>query len=170
MRRLLEDVPVRAGLEPTLQQRPLAVGGEDEDTRVGGRAWRSPPSPRCRPSGACAVSMIAEVGTPTLGEGHGRLAVRRLADDADVRRPQQRQPQTLAHDLVVVRDQDSDLAAFRHGEGFYERGETPPSALTARTSCSGSGAGSIGGRRGRHVARARARTADRTGSVSAAGR
>ena len=55
-----------------------------------------------------------DVGAAALGERDRRLAVGRLADDADVRRAEERQAQALADDLVVVRDQDGDLAVLRH--------------------------------------------------------
>ncbi len=53
------------------------------------------------------------VGPPALREGNGGLAVGGLADDADVRRAEKREPEPLAHDLVVVGEQHRDLDWFR---------------------------------------------------------
>ena len=54
------------------------------------------------------------VGPAPLGEGDRRLAVGGLADDADVRRAQEREPQAFADDLVVVGEEDGDLGGFGH--------------------------------------------------------
>ena len=48
-------------------------------------------------------------------ERYRRLAVGGLADDADVRRAQQREAQALADDLVVVGEEHGDLGGFGHG-------------------------------------------------------
>jgi len=45
----------------------------------------------------------------TLDERHGGGSIGGLADHPDVRRAGEREPQSLAHDLVVVGDQAGDL-------------------------------------------------------------
>ena len=54
------------------------------------------------------------VGAAALGERDGGLAVGGLADDADVRRAEEREAKPLAHDLVVVGEEDGDLGRFGH--------------------------------------------------------
>ena len=108
VRRLLEDVAARARLEPTLEQRSLAVRREDEHPRLG--------DAREDLLGRLDAVHLRhpqvhdhDVGPAPLGERDRRLAVRGLADDADVRRAEERQSQAFAHDLVVVRDEHGDL-------------------------------------------------------------
>src|SRR5205814_9973762 len=60
-----------------------------------------------------------DVRPAPLREGDRALAVARLADDADVRRPRQRQPQALAHDLVVVDDQAGNFVCGHPDRRFY---------------------------------------------------
>ena len=169
VRRLLEHVAVRARLEPALEERPLAVGGEDEHPRVG--------DARDDLLGRLDAVHLRhaevhdhDVGAAPLGERDRGLAVGRLADDADVRRAQQREAQAFAHDLVVVRDQNGDLGVFRHSARILRVRGGRSLRQTPSASCSGSGAGRIGGRRGRQRSAASPRTVARTGSVSRAGR
>ena len=135
MRRLLEDVALRARLEPAAEQRALAVGGEDQDRRLG-HLLRDllrrlePVHPRH------ADVHDHDVGPAPLGERDRACAVRGLADHADVRRAREREAQPFAHDLVVVDDQARDL--------FWHRRDECMSRIGAQT-CSASWTGSGGG-------------------------
>ena len=106
--------------------------------------------------------MITTFGLRRLGKLDRGVAVGRLADDADVRRPREREAKTFAHDLVVVDDQAGDLA--RHSD---DRIPTEPD-YTASASCSGSAGGSSRTcRRSRMpCSRASRATSARTGFVS----
>ena len=112
MRRLLEDVAARARLEPALEERALAVGGEDEHRRAGNALEE-----HLRRLEAVHVRHAEihdhDVGPAPLGQRHRGRAVARLADHADARRARQRQAEPFAHDLVVVGDEHGDLV--RHG-------------------------------------------------------
>ena len=161
VRRLLEDVALRAGLEPAAEQRALGVGGEDQDLRAGhalGQQLRRLEAVHPRH----ADVHDDHVGLAPLRELDRGRAVGGLADDADVRRPREREPQSFAHDLVVVDDQRGDLVC--HVGASY--------AEIRRDSCSGFGGGRSGsGRRSRIPwARASLRTSSRAGAVSFAGR
>ena len=128
-----------------------------------------------RPDAAAGnLERLIELGIPTVtgttGWAEELPRLTSLVEQRGMRRAEERKPQSLPDDLVVVRDQHGDLAVFRHGMGFYECGGTPSPAHTARASCSGSGSASIVGRRGCHEARARSRTARLTGSISDVGR
>ena len=108
VRRLLEDVALRAGLEAAAEQAALAVGGEDQDGGLGdllGQDLR-----RLEPVHAGHADVHDhDVGPASLGQRHRRRAVGGLADDPDVRRARERQAQAFADDLVVVHDQAGDL-------------------------------------------------------------
>ena len=58
--------------------------------------------------------MITTSGRRRSVSDDGRLAVARLAHDADVRRAQQREAQAFADDLVIVGDENRDLSVLRH--------------------------------------------------------
>ena len=108
MRRLLEDVPARTGLEPTLQERPLAVCGEDEDAGLG-RALEQLLG-RLEPVHVGHAQVHDhDVRPAPLCEGDRGRSVGRLADHADPRRARQREAKALANDLVVVCDEAGDL-------------------------------------------------------------
>ena len=100
------------------------------------------------------------VGPAALGERDRRLAVRRLADDADVRRAQQREAEPFAHDLVVVCEQDGDLAEYP------PRGDST-GTVRRGSAASAPGRGRSGGPAAGSRARARARrTRPVTGATS----
>ena len=108
VRRLLQDVALRARLEAAAEHAALAVRGEDEDGAV--RHLFHQLLRRLEPVHAGHADVHDhDVGPAALGERDGGLAVGGLADDADVRRPAERQAKPLAHDLVVVDDQAGDL-------------------------------------------------------------
>ena len=122
VRRLLEHVALGARLEPALEQRPLAVRGEDEHARV-----RNPLDDLLGRLDAVHLGHPQvhddDVRPTPLRQRDRGLAVGCLADDADVRRAEEREPEAFAHDLVVVRDQDGDLAVVSRqrddlGEGL----------------------------------------------------
>ena len=108
VRRLLQDVTLRARLEPAAEEAPLAVGGEDEDGAVGHPVHQR--LRRLEPVHARHADVHDhDVGAPPLCERDGSLPVGRLADHTDVRSAAQRKPKSLAYDLVVVDDQAGDL-------------------------------------------------------------
>ncbi len=120
VRSLLEDVALGARLEPALQERALAVGGEDENADLGHELKHL--------LGRLEAVHVRhaeihdhDVGASPLCEGDRRRAVRRLADDADARRARQCEAKALPNDLVVVRDEAGDLvghgAILRRGLG-----------------------------------------------------
>ena len=118
MRCLFEDVALRAGLEAASQQAALAVGREDEDSRL--RDLFSEDLGRLQPVHAGHADVHDhDLGLAPLGERDGRGSVRSLSDHADMRRARKRKPEPLANDLVVVHDQNGDLLAplpvFSHG-------------------------------------------------------
>src|SRR5919108_4613161 len=86
VRRFLEDVALRAGLEPATEQRPLAVGGEDEDGRLGQLLVEDLRGLEPVHAGHADVH-DHDVGPAALGQRDRARPVGRLADDADVRRP-----------------------------------------------------------------------------------
>ena len=123
--RLLEDVAARARLEAALEERPLAVRGEDQD--------RGPGDALEEHLGRLEAVHVRhaqvhdhDVGPPSLGQRDGRRAVGRLADDADPRRAGEREAETLAHDLVVVGDQAGDLIGHA-GDSTRRLGRAPAS-------------------------------------------
>ena len=119
MRRLLQDVALRPGLEAAAEETALAVGGEDEDGTVGHllhqRLRRFEPVHAGHPD-----VHDHDVGTATLGKRDGGLAVGRLADHADVRRSAERQAEPFAHDLMVVDDEAGDFLG-RHARQIIDR-------------------------------------------------
>ncbi len=111
MRRLLEDVALRAGLEAAAEQAPLAVGGEDEHGRrpaafsVRSLVASSPSIPGMR------TSMITTFGrrrsaTATAPAPSDASPTTRMCGGA-----REREPESLADDFVVVGDQAGDLVA-----------------------------------------------------------
>ena len=120
MRRLLEDVAARAGLEPALEQRALAVRGEDEDAGV--RRLLEHLLGRLEAVHVRHAQIHDhDVRAAPLRQRDGRRAVGRLADHADARRAREREAKALADDLVVVGDEAGDLvgheAILRRGLG-----------------------------------------------------
>ena len=99
--------------------------------------------------------------------------VGRLADDADVGRPRERQPEPLADDLVVVDDQGRDLVRHLTARLYCARlvaaqCRSDGSDARAELSRARRGGASRTRRRSRMPsARASSRTASRTGSTSA---
>ena len=122
VRRLLEDVALRARLEAAAEQAALAVRGEDEDGGVGhllGEDLR-----RLEPVHAGHADVHDhDVRAAALGERDGGLAVGGLADHADVRRAGEGQAQAFAHDLVVVDDQAGDLVETATGRSIIRDGD-----------------------------------------------
>ena len=115
MRRLLEDVALRARLEPAPEQAALAVRREDEDGAV--RDLLGEDLRRLEPVHAGHAHVHDhDVRPAPLGERDRALTVGGLADHADVRRARQRQPQAFAHDLVVVDDQAGDLVCAQRSD------------------------------------------------------
>ena len=113
MRRLLEDVATRTRLEAALEQSPLGVGGEDQDLGVGDEPHDL--LGRLDPVHAGHPQVHHDhVGAAALGERHGGLAVGGLSDHADVGRAEEGEAKALAHDLVVVGEEDGDLGRFGH--------------------------------------------------------
>ena len=161
VRRLLEDVALRARLEPAAEQRALAVGGEDQHRGLG-HLLRDQLR-RLEPVHARHADVHDhDLRAAPLGERDRAGAVGGLADDADVRRAREREAQPFAHDLVVVDDQAGDLVGHRGTSVLRGIG-----SQTASVSCSGSGGGASGvaaggrGRRARAQARAPARAPGR---------
>ena len=66
-----------------------------------------------------------DVGLAPERQLDGALAVGGLADDADVRRAREREPEPLAHDLVVVDDQGRDLVRHVTGDCMSGAGRPP---------------------------------------------
>src|SRR6266849_1967248 len=108
VRRLLEDVTLRARFEPSAEQRPLAVRGEDQHSRL--RDLLRQDLRRLEPvhPGHAHVH-DHDVGPAPLSQRNGARPVGRLADHANVRGTRKRKPEPLAHDLVVVDDEAGDL-------------------------------------------------------------
>jgi hypothetical protein len=120
VRRLLEDVSARARFEATLEERPLAVRGEDEHT--GRRRALEELLGRLEAVHVRHPEIHDhDVGPAPLREGDGRRAVGCLPDDSDLRGARERETKPFAHDLVVVRDEARDLvgheASLRRGPG-----------------------------------------------------
>ncbi len=117
VRRLLEDVAARARLEPALEQRALAVRGEDEDGGPG-HASRAITSVASSPSmSGMRRSMITTSGrrrsvSATADAPSDASPITRIRGERESAR---RRP--FADDLVVVRDQAGDLIGHA---GFYE--------------------------------------------------
>src|SRR5271169_6551566 len=108
VRRLLEDVALRARLEAAAEEAALAVRREDQHCRL--RHLLRQDLRRLEPVHPGHADVHDHhVGPAALRERDGALAVARLADHADVRRARQRQSQAFADDLVVVDDQTGDL-------------------------------------------------------------
>jgi hypothetical protein len=106
--RLLEDVALRARLEPAAQQAALTVGREDEDG--GRREALVEDLRRFEPVHAGHAHIHDhDVGSPALGDRHCARSVRRFPDDADLGSAGQREAKPLADDLVVVSDEARDL-------------------------------------------------------------
>ena len=75
------------------------------------------------------------------------LAVGGLADDADVRRAREREPEALADDLVVVDDQRRDLVRHVRGDCMRVGGSCRAAQSGISVSCSGGGGGASRTRR-----------------------
>ena len=120
VRRFLEDVAARTRLEPALEQRALAVRGEDEDARV--RSLLEHLLGRLEAVHVRHAQIHDHhVRAASLRQRDGGRAVGRLADHSDSRRARQREAKPLADDLVVVGDEARDLvgheAILRRGLG-----------------------------------------------------
>src|SRR5712691_1767105 len=160
VRRLFEDVALRARLQSAAEQRTLAVGGEDQDGGLGNLVRED--LRRLEPvhPGHPYVH-DHDVRAASLGEGDRARAVGGLADHADVRRTREREPEPFSDDLVVVDDQAGDLGGGGHPVRIVRR-------YTASDSCSGSGGGARRTRRRSRIpySLARDETSDRRGFAS----
>ena len=104
MRRLLQDVPLGAGLEAAGEQAALAVGREHEHVGLGHLGGDL--AGGLEPVGAGHPDVHDhDVRAAAAGQRNGGTAVRRLADNADVVRAGQRQAQALTNDLMIIDNQ-----------------------------------------------------------------
>ena len=111
VRRLLEDVALRARLEPAPEQRALAVRREDEDGGLGRLLLDL--LGRLEPVHAGHADVHDhDLRLAALHECDRAGPVGCLPDHPHMRGARERQAQPFAHDLVVVDDQAGDL--FRH--------------------------------------------------------
>src|SRR5436190_936971 len=128
VRRLLEDVALGAGLEPTAEEAALAVGREDQD----GSTWNllRQDLRRLEPvhPGHSDVH-DHDVGIASLGKRDRGCAVGGFADDPDMRGTRKRESKPLADDFVVIDDQAGDLSVgalwrglLGHVRGIVRRG------------------------------------------------
>ena len=88
VRRFLEDVALRAGVEAAAEEAALAVGGEDENGALGDALGEDLRRLEAVHAGHADVH-DHDVRLAALGELDCRFAVGRLADHADVRRAAQ---------------------------------------------------------------------------------